>query len=313
MEQRCKIAILSQERVSQLARALAPSAAPLEQVSISIAPYATEIPFISDGDADNRRLLKGGARGAMDGVREVLGDQVQMSLLVNTEGLWQGRKREFLELVEHRFPPLSMMVSHSIFLQERLCLGEGCEDDFPVNGGVLVVECGEKLLFLVRHCATCANVTRRKQYAIPQRPPKGPFTEEQLEASFQQLKSSADTMCASLKELQPARDLFRAMYSSGLRPALLASPLPRAIISSASLAVDISEQQLEKLQQVFSCDPVPDAASLSNYQRAYTCDGSLNKSPYCNGRPGDAGELAELLQKLRTRAFSVRAPALQRG
>ena len=297
-KQRCKISILSQDQVSDLAHTLASAPQPLTQVSLSIAPYATEIPFISDEHAANRRLLKGGAKAAMAGVRKVLGDEVELSLLKNTKGIWQGRKQEFLQLVEQHFPPISMMVSHSIFLQERLCKGEACENDFPVNGGVLVVECGEKLLFLVRHCATCANVRHREQYAIPQRPPKGPFTQEQLEQSFQQLKASADTMCASLKELQPARDLFRAMHSSGLEPALLASPLPRAIISSASLALDISSEQLQRLQQVFRCDPAPDAAALAGYQQAYTCAGKL-VSPYCKGR-----SLPELVKRLRARVAS---------
>lgn len=143
---------------------------------------------------------------------------------------------------------------------------------------------GERRIFLLRHCPTCANVAerpRRKEDAPPTE-----LTNKQEREGLAELKSSARTMCADLSPLAPARTFYRALQGIGKEGGLFCSPLPRAIVTATSLGEDVSPETLAACQRAMrACEPPPSKKELLEYMQRGACPphGKL-ESPYCSAK-----------------------------
>uniref|UniRef100_A0A6C0BZG4 Uncharacterized protein n=1 Tax=viral metagenome TaxID=1070528 RepID=A0A6C0BZG4_9ZZZZ len=250
--------------------------------NIQILPNVTEVAWSADGnDTDGRVLVEGGTEHVLRTVRSVLGSKVNVTLSKLARKapdfvLWSGNATRFVKDTLPLLPRNSVVVSHGLFMQLRLCKKSMCNVDTIPNGGVLCLVCPDqnnKLVFVVRHCPTCDNVFRyqKRTLAIALPAHKGK----------EYLQNSSKTMCISLKPLRPLKLLLNVMHMLGVGANVYCSPLPRAVVTAAALVCDVSSSDLLKLQDKFGACPVPPTPQeVEAYLKEKTCEGELH-SPYC--------------------------------
>ena len=257
---------------------------------VTVVPFVAEVPWLSPAeDAAGERLTGEDAASLIAKVHTVLSGKVHVELWsrhASEKDFWSGHAERFLSKVLPHLPNHSFIVSHGLFMQFRLCRGRPCVDEWVPNGGMLVVERAGKRVYVVRHCPTCANINNAHKEVVGGRPNGTDATDHRKQRdSLALLKKSATTMCADVSALQHPRAFFRSLRARGLRPMLFCSPLPRAMVTAASLALDITATQLRDLQKVFRvCEDTP-RARLRSYLQTHTCVGTTavaQHSLYCN-------------------------------
>lgn len=249
---------------------------------VEILPNVTEVQWSDDGkDTNGETLIEGGTEPVLRTLRSVLGKKVDIALSswaaesADYE-LWSGNAGRFLKDTLPKLPRNSIVVSHGLFMQLRLCRNNSCSSHVVPNGGVLCVVCrndNNKLVFIARHCPTCDNVNRfvKKTLEVKQIGQK----------AAEHLQQSARTMCVSLEPLQPLMLLVKAMNAYGSGAYVFCSPLPRAIVTAASLVSSVTSQDLRELQKKFASCPIPPTPKeVEAYLQEKTCCGELD-SPFC--------------------------------
>lgn len=152
--------------------------------------------------------------------------------------------------------PISFVVSHGNFMRKQVCVEtESCSRGVP-NGGVLCMRNRSKLVFFVRHCATCHNIDKTGSATL--------------------------TMCYRFRELDAVKNLARAILGAyGRRMCgFYSSPLPRAIVTCVFLQRDISEDERLRLCRNFgACANHIETTDLERHEQKHDCDNS--SSPFC--------------------------------
>lgn len=249
---------------------------------IQIIPNVTEVEWSSDGkDTNGDVLIEGGTEPVLRVVRSVLLSKVdiRLSRLARKAPdyvLWSGNAQRFLQDTLPQLPRNSVIVSHGLFMQLRLCRDRPCVRETVPNGGVLCLVCpaqNNKIVFVVRHCPTCDNVSRHKNGTLE--------VAQTGTSATRHLRDSANTMCVCVSPLRPLKLLMNVMHRLGVGANVYCSPLPRAVVTAAALVCNVSSKDLRKLQKKFwACPTPPSAIEVEAYLKEKNCSGGV-VSPYC--------------------------------